>query len=105
MNAKSLILPAILAAAIPLGHYFGRASVAPSASLPSPTQAALRSKTPLNAATADDLTALPGVGTKFADQFIAARPATGFQSWDEVDKISGVGPARLRQLQENFELK
>jgi hypothetical protein len=52
----------------------------------------------------DDLAILPGIGPQLASEIIAARDAHhGFCSWDEVDAIDGVGPARLgaiRQLAE-----
>ena len=56
----------------------------------------------LNQATADDVADLPGIGMAFAGTLIGSRPPTGYRSWDEVAEVKGVGPARLRLLQERF---
>jgi DNA uptake protein ComE-like DNA-binding protein len=48
--------------------------------------------------------AIPGIGTKFAERFLSDRPAGGFTTWEQVDQVKGVGPSRLKQLQERFEL-
>jgi len=48
-----------------------------------------------------DLARLPGVGAVAARALVQARP---FRGWDEVDAVRGVGPARLRLLQQATEL-
>jgi len=48
----------------------------------------------INSATAEELTALPGVGPAMADRIVAARP---FEMIDDLRLISGVGPALLER--------
>lgn len=53
----------------------------------------------LNAATAEDLDALPGVGPVTAAAIIAWREAHGrFGSVDQLGEVDGIGPARLEKL-------
>jgi competence ComEA-like helix-hairpin-helix protein len=48
-----------------------------------------------------DLVALPGVGPTLAAQILAARERKGrFQSLEELDEISGIGPRKLDTLRE-----
>lgn len=106
MNAKSLVAPIVLAAAIPAGHYALRPKLAPAAPPAAAEVARLApAKIPLNDATLQDLMALPGIGTSFAEALLEARPAAGFRSWAEVDAVKGVGAARLKLLQERFTLE
>jgi competence protein ComEA len=53
----------------------------------------------LNRATAAELTALPGVGPSLAEALVRDRERRGgFKSWEEVDEVPGVGPAKLESL-------
>lgn len=62
-------------------------------------------RVPFERLTADDLAILPGIGPSLANEIIAAREARGrFCSWDEVDALEGVGPARLEALQRLAEI-
>ncbi|MEG3939163.1 DUF655 domain-containing protein [Microcoleus sp. S36b_A3] len=45
----------------------------------------------LNAATKQELETLPGVGPKLAEKIIAARERQPFQSWEDVERLQGVG--------------
>lgn len=53
----------------------------------------------LNAATVDDLDALPGIGPVLATRIVAWRVANGpFRSVDELGEVSGIGEVVLGQL-------
>ncbi len=54
----------------------------------------------LNAVTEADLALLPGVGPELARAIVEARHQSGgFTTWEQVDAVPGVGPARLETLQ------
>ena len=69
--------------------------------VPVSTRVALGLRLPLNRAPEAELARLPGVGPVAARALVQARP---FRSWDEVDSVKGVGPARLRTLRQATEL-
>lgn len=53
----------------------------------------------LNAATAEQLDALPGVGPVTAEAIVSWRSANGaFSSVDQLSEVDGIGPARLEKL-------
>ena len=55
----------------------------------------------LNAATVEQLDALPGIGPSTAQKILDYRAEHGaFGSVDELDAVPGIGPARLEQLRE-----
>ena len=60
---------------------------------------AVGQKIDLNAATEAELAQLPGVGGGLARALAAARAKVPFRTWDDVDRVTGVGPAKLAQLQ------
>lgn len=63
------------------------------------TSAAPGARLDLNAATAAQLDALPGVGPGTAQKIVADRTANGpFRSIDDLDRVSGVGPALIDKL-------
>jgi competence protein ComEA len=68
---------------------------------PVSSRVALGLKLPLNRTPEAELARLPGVGPVAARALVQARP---FRSWDEVDSVKGVGPARFRTLQQATEL-
>jgi len=68
---------------------------------PASRRIALGLRLPLNRASEADLAGVPGVGSVAARALVQARP---FRSWDEVDSVKGVGPARLRTIQQATEL-
>jgi len=68
---------------------------------PPSARVSLGLRLPLNQADEADLARLPGVGPAAARALVQARP---FRSWDEVDAVKGVGPARLGTLRQATEL-
>jgi competence protein ComEA len=55
----------------------------------------------LNAATVEELDALPGIGPVTAGKIVAWRQEHGaFRSVDDLDAVPGIGPARIEQLRE-----
>jgi predicted flap endonuclease-1-like 5' DNA nuclease len=53
----------------------------------------------LSSAPAESLEALPGVGPVLATRLVDARRARGpFRSWDEVDRVRGIGPKTIERL-------
>lgn len=55
----------------------------------------------LNSATAEELTALPGIGPATAAAIIAHREEAGhFSSVDQLMDVSGIGPAKFAQLKD-----
>jgi competence protein ComEA len=55
----------------------------------------------LNAATAEQLDALPGVGPVTAQKILEYRQKHGsFHSVNDLDAIPGIGPARMDQLRD-----
>lgn len=80
-------------------------AAAPGAPLPAGQALTVGQKVPFAALTAKDLTVLPGIGPSLAEAIIAARDARGgFCSWEEVDAVAGVGPARLEALRQLAEI-
>jgi competence protein ComEA len=63
-------------------------------------------KLDLNRATTDDLAVIPGVGHKLAGALVEERTRLGgFKTWDEVDRVAGVGDARLSALKAAAEIR
>ncbi|HXV14691.1 MAG TPA: helix-hairpin-helix domain-containing protein [Candidatus Krumholzibacteria bacterium] len=53
----------------------------------------------LSTAPADSLELLPGVGPVLATRIVAARRDRGpFRSWDDVDRVRGIGPRTIERL-------
>ncbi len=79
-----------------LGSSVGGAGDAPERTAAPPGPAA---PLDLNAATADQLDALPGVGPVTAAAIVAWRSANGrFSAVDQLGEVDGIGPARLEKL-------
>ena len=56
-------------------------------------------KLDLNDANVDELRLIPSIGPNLAAALVTARAERdGFRSWDEVDAVVGVGPAKLDTL-------
>ncbi|MEZ4474015.1 MAG: ComEA family DNA-binding protein [bacterium] len=66
---------------------------APAGKLPGPID--------LNAATAEQLAAVPGIGPKTAEAIVALRGTKGgFKSVDELTEVKGIGPAKLLKIRD-----
>jgi competence protein ComEA len=61
---------------------------------------AVGGKLDLNAATAAELDALPGVGPVLAQRIVDYRKQKPFTSVDQLDDVPGIGPARAAELAE-----
>jgi competence protein ComEA len=77
---------------------------------PHPLPAALKltvgQKLDLNRAPAEELALVPGVGPSLANAIVEERRRRGqFFSWEEVDAVKGVGPARLEALRGAVEIR
>ena len=71
------------------------AARASATATPSPTQ-----PLDLNAATAEQLEALPGVGPSTAAAIVAYRTEHGrFRSVDELQEVRGIGPAKFEAVE------
>jgi competence protein ComEA len=58
-------------------------------------------KLDLNAVSVDELGRVPGIGKRLAEALVSAREERrGFRSWEEVDAVEGVGPAKLKLLKD-----
>lgn len=81
------------------GTLVARCGVRSEALPPVAQRLAVGQKIDLNAATEAELAQLPGVGAGLARALAAARTKAPFRTWDDVDQVAGVGPAKLAQLQ------
>jgi competence protein ComEA len=84
----------------------GVARCGPGAPLPAGGRLTVGAPLDLNQASADDLAQLPGVGPQLAKAIVDERTRRGgFKSWDEVDTVPGVGPARMETLKAAVEIR
>ncbi len=84
----------------------GVAHCGPGEPLPAGARLTLGARLDLNQATAEDLAQLPGVGPSLANAIVEERKRRGgFKTWDEVDAVSGVGPARIETLKATVEIR
>ena len=83
----SAALAALFAVALSVGSAFAAAKPAPAG------------KINLNTATADQLTAVPGIGEKLAARIVEHRRVHGrFHHVDELLLVPGIGPRLLERL-------
>jgi competence protein ComEA len=92
--------PTLLARLAPLVLLSGDAPAAPAPAVtPVPRPSEPAAPIDLNRASAAALETLSGVGPALAARIIAWRDsAGGFKSWDDVDRVRGIGPALLAKL-------
>jgi competence protein ComEA len=73
----------------------------PGAQLPSAWARAVGQKQDLNVMSEEELSQVPGIGKKLARVLISVRTERhGFGSWEDVDAVPGVGPAKLQLLKQ-----
>jgi competence protein ComEA len=78
----------------------------PRGELPAGGAQVLGLKFDLNAVSEAELARVEGIGPKLAHALVQGREArNGFQSWEEVRGVPGVGPVKLGRLQEVSELR
>jgi competence protein ComEA len=83
----------------------GVARCGSGAPLPPGQAMTVRQKFDCNVATEDELALVPGIGRSVARELIEKRPDAGYQSWEEIDAVAGVGNSRLNALQGVCELR
>ncbi len=82
----------------------GVARCAQGAPVPAAQRLTLGAKLDLNRATEAELALVSGIGPALARALVEARGASGFRSWDDVDRVRGVGQAKLEALQKVAEI-
>ncbi len=84
----------------------GVAHCGPGAPLPASQALTLGQKADLNAIGADELARLPGVGESLAEAIVKRRSELGrFETFEQVDAVPGVGPAKLEALKQMVEIR
>ncbi len=58
----------------------------------------------LNSISQRELASLPGIGKKAAQAVVERRQRQPFRSWEDVERVRGIGPARLAVLMELTEI-
>jgi competence protein ComEA len=100
------VLGAVLAG---LGLWKGRGSMGPSSCPPGEVRVdghcvanriAQGGKVDLNVASLDEIAQIPGVGPSLAQAIVSERNRLGkFESFAQLDKVPGIGTARLQALE------
>lgn len=84
----------------------GVARCGPGAPLPIGQQLTVGQRFDLNAVGAEALAKVPGLGGEVARALVEARARLGgFSTWEQVDEVPGVGPARLATLRQVAEIR
>ncbi len=84
----------------------GVARCGPGAPLTVPQKLTVGQRFDLNAVGAEELAKVPGLGGEVAKALVEARARLGgFTTWEEVDEVPGVGPARLATLRQVAEIR
>ena len=105
-DADKVHIPRIEEAATPVasvGEVPAGSSTTTSAVAPSDGGSAAQASGPINinTATAEELTALPGVGEKTAEKIVADRDAQGpFASIEDLMRVSGIGEKKFAQVRD-----
>jgi len=101
--AMAVVLLTATFLAFSLGYFLGERGRGAVLSVPQPEEegeeAQMALLVDLNTATAEELTALPGIGEKLAAEIVAFRKQEGrFSSLEELELVSGIGPATVEKL-------
>ena len=81
------------------GTLVARCGVGSAERPPVAQRLAVGQKLDLNSAPEAELVQLPGIGAALAHAIALARAKAPFRTWDDVDRVPGVGPAKLAQLE------
>lgn len=69
-------------------------------------QLSMAQRIPVNTAGIRDLQRLPGIGQTLARRIVAMRQAEGpFQSLEDLERVSGIGPVKRRALEAYVSMK
>jgi len=92
---------------VPPAHWVGcRGDPGPPRALTGPELVLLGRPVDLNAASADDLSAVPGIGDGLAAQVVADRSQRGpFPSVEALRRVRGIGPVRLARARPHLEVR
>jgi competence protein ComEA len=79
---------------------------APEGEVPAAQAITVGLKLDLNRMTESELALIPGIGSSLAGKLVEQRKRLGaFRSWDDVDRVRGVGPAKVEVLQALTEIR
>ena len=56
----------------------------------------------INAATAQELTSLPGIGPVIAGKIVEYREAKAFSNIEEIQEVKGIGPAKFEAIKDRI---
>ena len=59
----------------------------------------------VNKASKEELTQIKGIGDAKADAIIKARKSSKFKSFDDLEKVKGVGPALVKNIKDDVKVK